>query len=264
MNQFKQEPSVAVYVCTISVADDPEETELDLIEHLEQVSIAGPESFAAALEIHTLRSDPLTIIELLDSHYHLLRPRDTLALQKAVRCLSENPIFHWRALKILEKELMDNARTIKAAILPCFSKIDQPEHRKEIAAIMDIPPGAPGRTTRLAAWLEAVVTPIQAPHPIAFAAFMMGLHIGPEEADNEDPLGLMDLDEDPDLEDLKEEFRPSLKPRFEGWKDLAYTIKGGNSLLLKCYKEIVEIMPFLKGNDVVDEMISRFYGFSFP
>jgi hypothetical protein len=62
---------------------------------------------------------------------------------------------------------------------------------------------------------------------------------------------------DPDLEDLREEFRPKLRERFDGWVNALSTMKGGHGMLGKLYFKIVEEMPYFKVNDVAEEMLNR-------
>ncbi|KIK50726.1 hypothetical protein GYMLUDRAFT_252717 [Collybiopsis luxurians FD-317 M1] len=86
-------------------------------------------------------------------------------------------------------------------------------------------------------------------HPIAFAAMMVGFPVpvplNGSNIDENDPdtdegglfsfrgmgmggMGLLDMDpDDPDLDDVREELRPRLKERFEGWVEAAMKIKGG-------------------------------------
>ncbi|TFY78806.1 hypothetical protein EWM64_g5211 [Hericium alpestre] len=62
---------------------------------------------------------------------------------------------------------------------------------------------------------------------------------------------------DPDLEDLREEFKPPMKQRLQGWIDTATTIPGGANTLLSVFKKTVDTLPFLLGNDIVEELLSR-------
>ena len=78
--------------------------------------------------------------------------------------------------------------------------------------------------------------------------------------DNSDLLSMLDIEQggsDPDLDDFRDEFRPNLRSRFEGWTTLAPILKGGNVSLTKLYGKAIELMPFLKASDVVTEMIAR-------
>ena len=74
---------------------------------------------------------------------------------------------------------------------------------------------------------------------------------------------------DPDLDELREEFRPRLKERFDGWVKVAtaMTKSGTVGVAAGVYERAVERMPFLKGADVVEVMLSRlvllFFFFSF-
>jgi hypothetical protein len=258
---FRTAPTLALYNCLISTSIDVRATESELVRYLSAIATSCSESFAAALEIHAFRNCRPTLVSLLDSHSYLIRPRDARALQSATLVIAQNPLYHGKAMKVLEKELLDTARLIKAAISPCFARIDDPVNREEVLEFIKLPPGSLMRTDRLMQWIEAVVTPMQPPHPVAFAAFMMGLPIGPEEADSEDPLGIMNMDDDLDLEDLREELRPKHKQRFESWRDAALIMPGAKVVLLEVYKEIIAMMPFLQGNDVVEEMISRWVFF---
>ncbi|KIK60087.1 hypothetical protein GYMLUDRAFT_244860 [Collybiopsis luxurians FD-317 M1] len=158
-------------------------------------------------------------------------------------------------------------------------------------------------------------------HPIAFAAMMMGFPVpvplNGGDIDENDPdtdeggpfgfggmgmgmgismgmggMGLLDMDpDDPDLDDVREELRPRLKERFEGWVEAAMKIKGGPGVLAKVYTRMVSEeekdrdkdkgkgkegqsesagqsttvtsgaggmgMTWLQGADVVDAMINR-------
>lgn len=254
---FRDGPSYRLYSSIMTISNNLEATELELVQLLSEVATSGPDSFASALEIHSHRNGASSLVRLLDSHSHLLRPKDASALQAAATCISCNPLFQSKAVQLVEKELLDTSRSIKASLLPSFARIDESVNLAEVSQFVTLPKGSPTRSHRLAAWIDAVSTPVMAPHPVAFAAFIMGLPIGPEEADSEDPLGLMDFDNDPDLADLREESRPSFKHRFESWADTAISMKGGAAVLMKVYLQIIEWMPYLRGNDVVEEMIAK-------
>jgi len=92
------------------------------------------------------------------------------------------------------------------------------------------------------------------------AAMMMGLPIipGMDEGEDNDILNYVDLDQnDPDMDDLREDYQPNLRQRFDGWVQLAQNMNGGPVLLAKLYLKAVELMPWLCGFDAVIEMISR-------
>jgi hypothetical protein len=97
---------------------------------------------------------------------------------------------------------------------------------------------------------------------MAFAAMMMGFPLGPPAGslDETDLLAYVDLNKpDPDLDDLREEFKPQLKPRFETWNLYVQTMsKDCTGILHRVYAKIVELMPFFRGLDVVQEMVNRY------
>ena len=64
---------------------------------------------------------------------------------------------------------------------------------------------------------------------------------------------------DPDLDELREEFRPRLKERFDGWVRVSTGIAKGGAMGVtgRVYQKAVERMPFLKGADVVEAMLSK-------
>ena len=164
-----------------------------------------------------------------------------------------------RALELIESEMLDAARTTRAALSGPFSRLDAPENIQEMELLLKMRSAAPGRQDRIERWVDAVSTPgTNNPNPAAIAAMVIGLPIMPVDGEDGDMLGYLDLDpNDPDLEDLRDEFRPKLKQRFEGWSDTAIQIKGGAPVLIKVYKEIVTWMPFLRASDVVEELASR-------
>ena len=113
------------------------------------------------------------------------------------------------------------------------------------------------------AWVAAVSSP-PAPmmHPMAVAAaMMMGLPVPPSGAHGEDPelVAALDMSSpyDRDLEDLRDEFRPKLADRFDGWCKVANNTKGGSTLLTDAHMKAIKSMPFLKASDVFHEMLSR-------
>jgi hypothetical protein len=59
------------------------------------------------------------------------------------------------------------------------------------------------------------------------------------------------------LDDLREEFRPKLKDRFEGWYLLTQTMRGGGAVLFKIYAQAIEMMSFLQAPDAMAEMLNR-------
>ncbi|EIW62188.1 uncharacterized protein TRAVEDRAFT_45023 [Trametes versicolor FP-101664 SS1] len=258
---FKITPSLRLYLALRDNSTDPMTTEAELKAYLSQMATSCPEVFSAALEIYACEKNADKIAVLLKTHAHLIRPRDASVMQSAVATMASNAVHLPRALEIIEKELLDTAHAVHAALLGPFSQLETDDNRGEIEQIVKLRQAAAGRQDRVERWVDAVCTPgMNAPNPMALAAMVMGLPIMPamDGLEDADPLGYLDLDpSDPDMEDLREEFRPRLKNRFEGWSDTAITVKGGPAVLQKVYKEVAQQMPFLRASDVVEDMLGR-------
>ncbi|KAG0697112.1 hypothetical protein DFH29DRAFT_947920 [Suillus ampliporus] len=230
-------PTLFASIGDISEADGIDEDELceDLLPTLMRVATYSSENYAAALHICALHAHPDNINSLLTSHAHLLRPRDAPAHQLATIILASNPFYQLNALRILEKELLDTAHAIRAAVRGAFCHIDVQVNKTELTEILALRQEALGRRGRIERWVGAVGA-----------------------MDDADPLGYIDLEiDDPELDDLREEFRPNLKTRLDGWIAAGRTIKGGMSVLLKVYTVIIEMMPFMGVQEIVDEMTGR-------
>lgn len=259
---FKLTPSLALYNSLLSISADADATSRTLLSILAKVATSSSETLVAALDIYASENLSRKIVSLLDSHSFLLRPRDALTLQTAVSVLSFDPPYQSRSLQVLEKELLDTVYSIRAALRSSFCHIEEDENKAEITEIVKLRQASLSRRERVERWVNAVVTPGTAPtHPMAFAALMMGLPMLPglDDGDDGDPLGYLDMDpSDPDLEDLREEFRPKIKDRFDGWTDTAVSMKGGSTVLLKVYAKVQELMPFIRAPDIVEEMIGQY------
>jgi len=260
MASFRIMPSLLLHSSIMAVTMDMDATSSEMYKILATVATSSSDTFAAAIDIHSVENNADEIFGLLNSHYHLLRPRDAPVLQTAAVILNENPFYQLHSLKILEKEMMDTLRCIRAAILPLFVHVDEEVHKQEIGQIVKLKNGSSQRQDRVERWVEAVETPgFNIPHPMAFAAFMMGLPIAPglDDSDDADPLGYLDQ-VDPDLDDLREEYRPRMRERFEGWTEVASVMRGGPGMLSKVYSQIIALMPFFRVADIVQEMIARY------
>lgn len=178
--------------------------------------------------------------------------------------LSRSPSTATRALELLQHELLDTLRAINATLAPSFSCLNLEKNQQEVQAILKLRVGSVARQTRVQQWVDAVATPgSSAPNPMVFAAVMMGLPVpasvdGDDVISDPDPLGYLDADAlDPDLQDLRDEFRPMMKERWEAWTDSAIKMKGSEVILLKVYREVLQLMPFMRGADIVEDMIGR-------
>ncbi|KZT13272.1 uncharacterized protein LAESUDRAFT_669733 [Laetiporus sulphureus 93-53] len=257
---FKVAPSRSLYQALSIMSTTPDLMDSQLLARLHAVAASCSETFVAALDIYSYVEDSEAIIDLLDHYPHLLRPRDALTLQGAVSVLGRSAFYQQRALQIIEKELLNTARELGAALLSSFSQLDAPANQAELQQILKLRHAAPGRHDRIEEWVDAVSTPGQnTPGPMAFAAMMMGLPVpNMDAAEEADPLGYLDFDPtDPDLEDIREEFRPKLKQRIEGWTTSALLIKNGQAVLVAVVSEVNDMMPFLQARDIVDEIVGR-------
>lgn len=261
---FATSPCLGLYTTLSALSDDPTRAALTHRRRLAAQSGTGPDALAAALEVHAMEADTRVLAGLLDAHSALLRPRDAPALQAAVVALGHTPPHRPRAFALIERELLATARDARAAVRSCFGGFDTPASRVEALAILKLRAGTPARTARVERWVDGAVGPGGGgvPHAMAFAAAIMGVPVPPmpgapgagPDADD----AFLDLDpSDPDLEDLREEYRPRLRERWEGWADVGVDVVGASWVLAKVYREVVEMMPFLRGSDMVDEMIAR-------
>lgn len=258
MHVFEATPSLSLYSTLRTMSHDPLNASERMLSMLQSMATSCSDVYAVALDVYALEHKIDLIVALLDSHSHLLRPRDMGALQSATIVLSHHG-HSGRALKLLEAELLDTLHATRQALLQSFSQLDTPANRAELTQIIRMRSGAAGRRNRVEAWVDAVTTPgADQPNPVMFAAMMMGIGPVPGLNPDDDPYTYLDLDPlDPDLEDLRSEYRPKLKRRFESWADIGLRLKGGAPMLLTIYRKIIETLPFLRASDITEEMISR-------
>ncbi|KAJ6615540.1 hypothetical protein B0H10DRAFT_2040928 [Mycena sp. CBHHK59/15] len=263
---FELTPSHKIFSSILAISPDAEETEGELLAIVSRIAGSSADTLVAALDIHGAEGNPAELMALLDAHAYLLRPRDAPVLQAAVGILADFSVSQPRALKLAEKELFDTVATVRAAVRASFCRVEEKAALDGLAEIAKLRSGTVARSHRVDAWVDSVMTPGPPPmHPMAFAAMMMGFPLAPGMDDGEDMdlMGYLDLDQrDPDLEDLREEFRPKLRERFEGWVDTAKDMKGGHALLTKLYVKIFDEMLYLKTSDVTDEMLNRLNEYS--
>jgi hypothetical protein len=260
---FEVTPSLPLFMTILSISRNVPESQKWLFSTIAQNATNTPETLAAALEIFSAESEVPRVLALLDSHSYLLRPRDAQSLQLAVVTIGESPQYHARAIPIITKELSDSIREIHVAVRSGFSHIDEAKNHHELAEILKLRAGRI-RRQRVEAWIEAVSSP-PAPlmHPMAVAAaMMMGLPVPPPGPQGEDPelIAALDMSEshDRDLEDLRDEFRPKLSERFDGWCKVANNMKGGSGLLADAHARTLKLMPFMRASDIVHEMLTGY------
>lgn len=166
-------------------------------------------------------------------------------------------------MKILEKELKDSVRAIHAGLKSVFCHIDLEVHQQEFKEILKLQFGSSARLERLERWVDAVITSNAPLHPMVFAAVLMGFPMVPgvdEVGLDAEAAAFLDMySTDPDLDDLREEFRPRLKERLDGWYRLSASFKGpiNNAMLTRVYSIAVELMPFLGAQDAVDQLLNK-------
>ena len=258
---FKVAPSGPLYTSMISIAEDEDELEEKLHPVLMSVAGHSSDNLSAALRIMALSNRTDSVDTLLKTYKHLLRPQDAASLQFAVLIMSSNFYYRTHAISIIEEELTDVTRVFHASIRLCFCNIDSEINKTELTQILALRHDSLNRRTRVTRWVKGVATPqADTTHPMALAALMMGIPLPPgiEGTDEGDMLGYFEMDgDDSEAEDLREEFRPNIKARFQGWVDTAVAVRGGPALLLKVYTKVIGDMPFLKAADVVEEMSTR-------
>jgi hypothetical protein len=255
MARFNIMPSLPLYNSLIAIAIDIDSTTTEMQKILSTVATSSSDTFVAAIDIrvHSAENNADEISAMLNSHYHLLRPRDAHVLQTAAVVLNENSLHR---SQILEKEMVDTIRCIRAAVLPFFIHIDEEAHKMKLRAIAKLKNSSSQRQNRIKRWVNTVITQtLNIPHTMALAVFMMGLLAAPG-LDDADPLGYLDQ-ADPDLDDLREEYKPRMKERFEGWTDVASMMRGGQTVLSMVYTQITTSMPFFTVGDIV-EMIGKY------
>jgi len=259
---FEVTPSLPLFMTILSISGNVPEAQQWLFSTISQNAPHTSETLVAALEIFAAETEVPRVLALLDSYSYLLRPRDAHSLQLATITISESPKYHARAIPIIIKELADSIREIHVAVRSVYSHIDEAKHQRELVEILKLRAGRV-RRERMEAWVEAVSSPPGPMHPMALAAaMMMGLPIPPLGAQGEDPdvVAMLDLSpaHDRDLEDLREEFRPRLGERFDGWRKVANDTKGGSKLLADAHARAVKLMPFLRATDAVRALLTEY------
>jgi hypothetical protein len=262
MNIFREAPDADLFFVIDSISRHSPRTVKELIRTLNEGAGDSVESFRAALTIHTNLYHPDKILDLLDNHYAYLRPNDCPTLLGALAVLV-NSSHRPQALRYVEAELMDVVKHIHVAIRSAFSHFTEGANKVDLAEIVRLPAG-PTRASRIERWVDRSITSTSSEPfgPMAFAAMMMGLPVGSSTSSIDETgfLAYTDLDKpDPDLEDLREEFKPQLKPRFETWKLYAQNLPwNSNQIMHRVYAKIIELMPFFQATDIVTEMTNRF------
>lgn len=274
---FRASPSFVLYTTMLNLNADDKDVKPTLLSVVNSIARTSGQTAATSIQIYTLHNDLAALASLLDSHSHLLRPRDSRQLQLAAKTFDLHPLYRQRSARLVEKELRDTAACIGASIKDCFSQTDSPEQRAELVAIVKLRRGTNARAERIERWVDNATSPSmrsQGPEELALAAMMAGMGVGLGAAparmaaaatmgmaldpDDVDPMGMLDMHpNDEDLADVKEDVRPDFKERWTGWVETAQGVTGGTVAQIRVFKYLLDTMPFLRIADVVEEMISR-------
>ena len=260
ISNFQISPSLELYRGIGSISTDAPAARRSLLETMESNALCSSENFAAALNIFAWNDSAEDIWKLHTRGSHLLQPWHALEYQNAVVTLGDKSAFKSRAFKICQDQLLIVARELRASLCMPFSRLYDPVRMTELEAIQK--QTSLSRRGNIESWVTAISTPAPShPNPMVFAAMMMGLPAPlAGELGGAEELNMLDLekDTDPDLDDLREEFRPQYKSRFEGWLGATFTIGKSHSVFRAVHDELLAMMPFLRDSDVVDEMLSRY------
>lgn len=261
---FSQDPTPLLYNAIISMSTNPSTSKM-LLQDLAQIATTSADTLSAALEIHAGNGNAFAIQSLLQSSSYLLQPHHAPSLQLSVIVLGTEATLLPNALHILERELISTIRSIHHAVLRSYSQADEKANKDELLKLLKLPAGSSRRAEKVETWLENASTPTSPAQgmagfqPAAFAAMLMGLAPPtPDVDDDADLVSYIDMEpHDPDYEELRREFRPQFKLYFEGWKTTADSLQGGQAILAKIYREMTELMMYMRAPDIVQEMIAR-------
>lgn len=263
VSYFETTPSPEMYRAIRSISTDATTIRRSLLEAAESNALWSSDNFAAALSIFASEDSTEIIWKLLSRGVHLLRPCDATDYQNAVVTLSTKSAFRSRALTMCQDQLLTIAREFRASLCLSFSRLYDSARVAELDALLK--QTSVSRASNIESWVSAVSTPgPNHPHPMAFAAMMMGLPVPVPVAGGElggvDELNMLDLekDPDPDLDDLREEFRPRFKERMQGWLGATLAIGKEDKVFRAVYDELLAMMPFLRDPDIVEEMVNRY------
>lgn len=263
VSYFETAPSPVMYRAIRSISTDATTIRRSLLEAAESNALWSSDNFAAALSIFASEDSTETIWKLLSRGAHLLRPCDAPEYQNAVVSLSTKSAFRSRALTMCQDQLLSLAREFRASLCLSFSRLYDSARVAELDALLK--QRSVSRTSNIESWVSAVSTPgPNHPHPMTFAAMMMGLPVPVPVTGGDlggvDEFNMLDLekDVDPDLDDLREEFRPRFKERIQGWLGATLAIGKQDKVFRAVFEELLAMMPFLRDSDIVEEMVNRY------
>jgi hypothetical protein len=261
VTHFQMAPSLELYRGIASISTDLTSVRRSLLENAESNALWSTENFAAALNIFAYEDSAEVIWKLHERGSHLLRPCHALEYQNAVLTLADKSAFKPHALKICQDQLLTIGRELRAELCLPFSRLYDPARVAELETILK--QQSISRRGNIESWVTAISTPAPShPNPMTFAAMMMGLPIplAGGELGGIEEMNMFDLekDPDPDLDDLREEFRPQFKSRLEGWFGTTLEIGKPDQVFRAVHDELLTMMPFLSDDEIIDEMLSRY------
>ncbi|KZV64918.1 hypothetical protein PENSPDRAFT_690372 [Peniophora sp. CONT] len=250
-----------------------------ILANLDKTALSSPDNLAPALTV-LLREhhpDAPRIWTLLDNGRHLLRPRDAPTLQRLAGILGAISSERSKAQSLILRELIQSARSIHAALLSIFPRLDEPRVRKDLARVLRIAPGEINRAQAIRDWVRGATRglegrtgggaggagggglgPMGGPGAAQMAAIaqMMGFPVPPEAlegAEEEDEVVAMGLggrsrEDRADLAGLKE--------RFNGWVDVAVALGRSQALLVKAYHDASAFVPYIKDTEVCSGVLN--------
>ncbi|KAF8518518.1 hypothetical protein BU17DRAFT_90843 [Hysterangium stoloniferum] len=261
LEAFQLTPSLSLYNTITSLS--PLAIPL-LVLHLKQEARHDPAAAATALEIYAANGDCDAIASTLEVARPILRNRDGVAVRVAVHALASHAKHIGLALHIIERELRDCLEALHAMIINhVFGDIEKAESQILLteATLLDMESQA--RKDAIDHWADTIIPNPWDDSPMSVTEFLMGFpHVfSPSSAQDPDPFFFGEVREDhPDYEDLRDEWRPRLKERFDDWVSLAASLKSfGLSILRRIEDTINERMPYLAYRDVAEEMIGRIH-----
>ncbi|KIK51217.1 hypothetical protein GYMLUDRAFT_252249 [Collybiopsis luxurians FD-317 M1] len=188
---FELNPSPNLYISIIELSDEPELTSIELLDTLSDIATSNSSAFASALTIYASEGDASEIVQLLDTHAHLLRPQDASSYQAAVVTMAED-------------EMLDKGGSWRRW---CW------RHRRR--GWDTTPTSSDSLYSDDMISMKTTRTPMKVARSVSGAWVWGGM-------------GLLDMDpDDPDLDDVREELRPRLKERFEDYCTTLITPSSG-------------------------------------
>lgn len=267
---FSLEPSAELYQAiqampASSLSSSPETVRQELQVALDNVATSTTSTMLAALRIYSDQHLPDKLSYLLSSHSYLLRPHDFAIHQSAIKIMASDQRYVPQVLAIIEGELSDSIASIRYAVISCFSGIEKPRFKHELNQIMKLKSGTLDRKDMVERWVDSILTPGTAINgPMALAAVMMGVGlpfggVTPMDLQDSDPLSFLDSEtlNDPEYAPLREEHRPNLSDRLDGWIKRCSTLVKGPELLINMYKKTIDLIPWIRAPDIIDELVVK-------